>query len=459
MNELHIHSHKTKAFRVGVVCGLTVAGIGFGIFGFTKVYATKIYPFISIQGVSVGGLTKVQAVEKIKSVYPDSRDVTFSASDKPIIGSAHDLGYTINYTTAVNTAFSIGRGGEFTRSIALTANAPRVNVLAVLVKENPNLVTKPVDASFTLTDGVLTTVAQKDGTNLSISAIAHSIETQLVQKESIVVPVISQPTHALITDSILNALKPDVQKYLDTELSVAIGKKTYIPTVQDRFSFLNFQIRDGLPTIAPNDEAIKTYVAKLDIDTSYAPKPDVYYTTGELSSEGVDGRSIDQEKAAYQLSQAFGSHDTSRITLATTVVPRSKKIIEAEYTPGLYGGKYIEVDLSSQTLYQFEGETMVGKHSVSTGKWSTPTPIGTYTINNKDPRAYSSTYDLYMPYWMAFIGSKYGIHELPEWANGSKEGANHIGTPVSHGCIRLGVGDAGEVYDWTEIGTTVVIHR
>lgn len=459
MNSTHTHSHTSKALRVGIICGSIVAIIGFGLLGFTQVYANKIYPFISVQNVSVGGLTKVKAVEKLTSVYPDSRDITFTTSDKTIMGSAHDISYSINYRSAIDTAFAVGRGGELARSIALTANAPRVNVLSVLVKENPSLVTKPVDASYALTDGELTTVAQKDGTNLGISAIAQSIETQLVTQGSISVPVISQPTHALITTQILNSLKPDVQKYLETQLSIVIGKKTYTPTVQDRFSFVTVQIRDGSPTVAPNDEAIKSYIAKLDTDTSYAPKPDIYYTTGELSSEGVDGRSIDQEKAAYQLSQAYGNHDTSKITLATTVVPRTKKIIEAEYTPGLYAGKYIEVDLSSQTLYQFDGEVMAGKHRVSTGKWSTPTPIGTYTINSKNLRAYSSTYDLYMPYWMAFIGSTYGLHELPEWANGTKEGASHIGTPVSHGCIRLGVGDAVEVYDWADVGTTVVIHR
>ena len=88
-----------------------------------------------------------------------------------------------------------------------------------------------------------------------------------------------------------------------------------------------------------------------------------------------------------------------------------------------------------------------------------PTPVGTFSINSKNPRGYSSTYDLYMPYWMAFIGSKYGLHELPEWANGKKEGQDHLGKPVSHGCIRFGVGDAAAVYDWTEIGTPVVIHK
>jgi lipoprotein-anchoring transpeptidase ErfK/SrfK len=64
-----------------------------------------------------------------------------------------------------------------------------------------------------------------------------------------------------------------------------------------------------------------------------------------------------------------------------------------------------------------------------------------------------------MPYWMAIVpGGKFGIHELPEWPGGYKEGANHLGTPVSHGCVRLGVGPAQTVYNWADIGTPVVVH-
>jgi len=64
-----------------------------------------------------------------------------------------------------------------------------------------------------------------------------------------------------------------------------------------------------------------------------------------------------------------------------------------------------------------------------------------------------------MPYWMAFTGAGHGIHELPEWPGGAKEGAGHLGIPVSHGCVRLGVGPAGTIYGWANIGDAVYVHR
>lgn len=110
-------------------------------------------------------------------------------------------------------------------------------------------------------------------------------------------------------------------------------------------------------------------------------------------------------------------------------------------------------------MYILEGSKLINSYRVSTGKWSMPTPVGQFAINSKDPKAYSRTYNLYMPYWMAFIGHEYGIHELPETPSGRKEGESSLGVPVSHGCVRLGVGSAAEVYNWAEIGTPVFIHK
>src|SRR3989338_8107099 len=122
-------------------------------------------------------------------------------------------------------------------------------------------------------------------------------------------------------------------------------------------------------------------------------------------------------------------------------------------------GKVILVDLSDQKLSYYQDGFSLASYPVSTGRWGFPTPIGEFAVQNKIPRAYSKAYGLYMPFWMAFYRGQYGIHELPEWPNGYKEGANHLGVPVSHGCIRLGVGPAKTLYDWAEVGTTVIVQK
>lgn len=132
------------------------------------------------------------------------------------------------------------------------------------------------------------------------------------------------------------------------------------------------------------------------------------------------------------------------------------------YDPLKSGGskleKIIKIDLKKQELQRTLGGVVLETTRVSTGKPGMYTPRGAYKIKNKAPRPWSKAYGLWMPYWLGIEGQRFGLHELPEWPGGKKEGADHLGKPVSHGCIRLGVGPAKTLYDWTEVGVKVVIN-
>ena len=119
----------------------------------------------------------------------------------------------------------------------------------------------------------------------------------------------------------------------------------------------------------------------------------------------------------------------------------------------------IEINLKKQELTFFVGGQAWRRYSVSTGKASMPTPTGTFKIVNKVKKAWSGTYGLWMPYWLGLGSGSFGIHELPVWPNGYREGENHLGRAVSHGCIRLGIGPAQYLYDRVGTGTEVVIKR
>jgi len=156
-------------------------------------------------------------------------------------------------------------------------------------------------------------------------------------------------------------------------------------------------------------------------------------------------------------------------TSFTTLPPKPKlasidhglRIDEAKRFTGAKrsDGKYIDVNLATQVMTLFENGRAIDAFIISSGKPGMETPKGEFIIENKAVRPWSKRYSLYMPYWQAITpDGLYGIHELPEWPGGYKEGANHLGTPVSHGCIRLGIGSAKRVFEWVEIGTPVVIY-
>lgn len=123
--------------------------------------------------------------------------------------------------------------------------------------------------------------------------------------------------------------------------------------------------------------------------------------------------------------------------------------------------KKIVVSISQQNLKCYEGADIVCDFTISSGAPGLDTPIGNFKVEKKRTVAYSAPYDLYMNWWMAFTPDEaYGIHELPYWKYSwgtVTEGANHLGVKVSHGCVRLGIGPAKQVYDWAEVGTPVEI--
>ncbi|AFY46149.1 hypothetical protein Nos7524_0227 [Nostoc sp. PCC 7524] len=113
----------------------------------------------------------------------------------------------------------------------------------------------------------------------------------------------------------------------------------------------------------------------------------------------------------------------------------------------------IEIDLSQQRLFAWEGNRLVYSFRVSTGKRSTPTPTGKFTINSKYRinRMRGPGYDIPdVPYAMYFHKG-YAIHGA-YWHN-------RFGTPVSHGCVNLTVNQARKLYNWASTGTVVVVRK
>lgn len=117
----------------------------------------------------------------------------------------------------------------------------------------------------------------------------------------------------------------------------------------------------------------------------------------------------------------------------------------------------IEINLKKQQMSYFVNGVLWREFKISSGKASTPTPKGEFKITNKIKKAWSREFGLWMPYWMGVVGGV-GIHELPIWPNGYREGTNHLGTPVSHGCIRLGLKDAPYLYERVSSGVPVKIY-
>lgn len=109
----------------------------------------------------------------------------------------------------------------------------------------------------------------------------------------------------------------------------------------------------------------------------------------------------------------------------------------------------IHVDVEQKHLTLFRGEELVKQYLIATGAWDTPTPVGIFTITHR----FSGR--------MCGFGTCFLGLNVP-WGNYGIHGTNRpesIGSNASHGCIRMRVADAEELYALVPNGTRVVIEN
>ncbi len=138
-------------------------------------------------------------------------------------------------------------------------------------------------------------------------------------------------------------------------------------------------------------------------------------------------------------------------------------------------GRRIRVSLSAQKAYLYHQGKVVAIAPISSGREGKGTPVGRFSIIEKDVDHRSSLYGNYvrngkvvkenidvrkggrpsgsrfegvpMPYFLRFTGA-YGLHA-----------GNLPGYPASSGCVRLPERHAKRFYDAVKIGTPVFVER
>ncbi len=124
--------------------------------------------------------------------------------------------------------------------------------------------------------------------------------------------------------------------------------------------------------------------------------------------------------------------------------------------PAPTNGKWIDINISTQTITAYQGNTPLKSVLVSTGVSWHPTPVGHYKIYMKIPSQTMSggvgAEAYYLPGvpWVMYFAGANAIHGT-YWHH-------NFGHPMSHGCVNLTIDDAKWFYNWAEIGTPVITH-
>lgn len=182
------------------------------------------------------------------------------------------------------------------------------------------------------------------------------------------------------------------------------------------------------------------------LPASYAPQEPL--ADAESLKALVSGKVLpvpNFEKAAY-----FHDHETPALSqgqLSALLTPLS---VLGDTTQE----KRIEVDLSNQKTYAFEGDRLVYEFTVSTGKWAR-TPTGEFRIWAKvrsqkmsgGDKALGTYYYLpNVPYVMFFSNDQ--IAKMRGFSFHGTYWHENFGHPMSHGCVNMRTSDAQTLYEW-----------
>lgn len=264
-----------------------------------------------------------------------------------------------------------------------------------------------------------------------------------------------KPTEVKITEK-----TPKIKKTLPEKIVVISNKDVVLKVgdsgaavkhIQHRLNEYGYKIEeDGLFKALTYDAILNfQYRCRIGIDGSVGPQ-----TLEKLNISPDKNVEFNTKITAVSNSKnttsAIALNNYKSISELESFINSSKATSDTNY--------YINVDLPNQRVNIFtksDGKWILDRSFIcSTGKASTPTVKGDFTIKDKGPmfRAGSNTI---CNYYTRFYGN-YLFHTVL-LDNNENIQDGRLGTPLSHGCIRLAIDDAKYIYTSIPYGTSVSI--
>lgn len=483
-NQAKITDNKNMSQRLlfTLTLFLTLANIFVWSFlGVQKAYANRVYPNVWVHAQPLAGLTKAQVVDRLKPINEAmvTQKVTLYLADKEFQPTLAQLGYKVDTEAMADKALELGHGYDFQRFVlnlmkpTTTDSVPLIYSIdqgqfdSYLNEIGQAVVKSPKDMSLSFTNSTVSVIPAEEGVTLDKQELRDAIQTQVKPGVTATIKLSFNQSLPTITQaSQVESAKAQLTKLLSGPLTLQAEEVTDTISPNEIFSFIYFEVKDNNLSFGIDPAKIQTSLGNFAKKVDVRPvAKQVQVDSQTVLREGVNGRQLDIKDATNRILTRLQSADlASSVVLKVDKIDHSTETISPEFQVGRYSGRYIEIDLSAQRLHMIEGNAYVKTAIISTGKWSNPTPIGTFKVLNHIKVAWSKKYKLYMPNWMAIqpeggAYDGYGIHGLPYWPNGKREGEGHLGRPVSHGCIRLGADDIAFLYEWAANETPVVIHQ
>lgn len=145
------------------------------------------------------------------------------------------------------------------------------------------------------------------------------------------------------------------------------------------------------------------------------------------------------------IAKAFNVSLQSILNVNPGVTPENLNVGQVICVPAGPASLSITINILEKTLTLYRNGRFFKAYPVATGKPTTPTPMGTFSIVNKQINPGGP----FGSRWMGLSKPHYGIH-------GTNKPPS-IGTAASNGCVRMYNNDVEDLFNYVRVGTVVRI--
>ena len=219
---------------------------------------------------------------------------------------------------------------------------------------------------------------------------------------------------------------------------------------------------------APGDTGSSSRVNRVYLkwrSIRYATGYQIYYSTDNVTYKALaisyknsfTTKKFPTDSVVYFRIRPFRDVGKSKTRVVGTYSQFSVKVLENSFGYDV-GDTYVEIDISEQYMWYVVDNSVYVGTPVVTGNYGTAdTPTGLFYVQSMATNVslVGDDYVSFVEYWIAFIGSSYGIHDA-SWR--SSFGGSIYRGDGSHGCVNTPYDAVRKIYNHIDVGTPVVIH-
>ena len=472
-----IQKKKHKGLKVtGIIAAILAVTAGCAYGAVTYYYADRFFEGTYINGIDCSNKTAYEVEQAIAStVEAYSIEVTSRNHDPQTI-SGSQIGYQYMSDGEVlnllkqQKPYEWVRGFMETRSYNTQENVTfdktlLQNEVKALNCAQPENQVEPENAYVAMNGDEFTIVPETEGSKLKVKEAYKALDAAISGSQTSIdlgsTPDVYAVAAVTSEDSTLQATRDAYNNYTKASITYTFGDQTVTLDGSTLKNWLQFDEKGQLvQDDASFTQHVKDFVAQLASEHNTVGTTRSFNTTSgrTVSVYGsAYGWKIDQDAEAAQLTEEI------RTGTQTTREPVYSMRANA-YGYNDIGSTYIEVDLSSQHMYYYQGGSIIFDSDIVSGDIrydDRATPPGIFTLYyKKSPDVLRGAkkpdgtyeYETSVTYWMPFNGG-IGFHDATWQAYFGGDRYTYAG---SHGCINMPLDAAATLYSIIDTNVPIV---